>query len=55
MLINVLGLGPDVWALPVPGGSGSPWAHRGVGGLVRVLVPGWLLWDLRRIRRFFFF
>ena len=41
-------------ALSVPGGSGLPWARHSMGGLVQVLVLGWLLWDLRCVRRFFF-
>ena len=59
----VLGLGPGVWALPctlgaalpVPGRSGLSWARHGVSGLMRVLVLGWLLWDLRCVRNLFFF
>ena len=36
-------------------GSGLPWAHHSMGGLVQDLVPGWLLWDLRCVHRLFFF
>ena len=39
----------------MPGGSGLPWARHSMGGLVQVLVLGWLLWDLRCVRLFFFF
>ena len=60
------GAGPGPWclgaalrpgggALPVPEGSGLPWVRHSMGGLVQVLVPGWLLWDLRCVRRLFFF
>ena len=50
------GAGPGTWCLgPGAWGSGLPLARHGVGGLVRVLVSGWLLRDLRCVRRLLFF
>ena len=62
--VVMLGLGPGVWALPgapgggpclCPGVSGLPWARHSMGGLVQVLVPGWLLWDLGCVSRLLVF